>query len=92
MLAIVLSSAGLFAADAPTFDKAVKPVLTKTCTACHNSSIASGGFNAMQVSNPQSVTENRDAWEMILQKVRSGEMPPKGIPKPAPADLDAFMR
>jgi len=82
-----------FAADAPAagFDEAVKPVLTKTCVLCHNDRTASGGLNINAFLTPNSVVEYREGWETILQKVRSGEMPPKGIPRPAETQLEALV-
>ena len=37
------------------------------------------------------MAENRDGWEKILQKIRTGEMPPKGVPRPA-AQIDALTK
>ncbi|HXB73828.1 MAG TPA: DUF1592 domain-containing protein [Candidatus Acidoferrales bacterium] len=76
----------LLAADAPTFETTVTPVLTKTCSPCHNQGLASGGMMIDAFTKPASLTANRDGWEIILQKLRSGEMPPKGVPRPAQMD------
>ncbi|HMC61844.1 MAG TPA: DUF1592 domain-containing protein [Candidatus Solibacter sp.] len=76
----------LLAADAPTFETTVTPVLTKTCAPCHNEAFASGGMMIDAFTKPASLTANRDGWEIILQKLRSGEMPPKGVPRPAQMD------
>jgi hypothetical protein len=83
----------LSAADAPTasFDSAVKPVLSNTCALCHNDRMASGGLNVKAFLTPDSVTAYRDGWETILQKLRAGEMPPKGIPRPPEAQMQALI-
>src|SRR5437764_3759756 len=65
------------------FQKDVVPVLAKTCSPCHNSQMASGGLNVANFQKRGSLTENRDAWDVIARKIRSGEMPPAGIPRPA---------
>src|SRR6516165_7923192 len=84
---LVLSvCAGLWATDSSTFDKTVAPVLAKTCTPCHNESLASGGVNIAQFTQSSSLTTSRDGWDIILRKIRSGEMPPKGVPRPAQMD------
>ncbi|MCX6626748.1 MAG: DUF1592 domain-containing protein [Candidatus Solibacter sp.] len=75
--------AALPAADTPTFEKTVVPILTSTCTPCHNQNLASGGMNIAQFTQSASLTKSRDGWDIILRKMRSGEMPPKGIPRPA---------
>jgi hypothetical protein len=74
------------AADLPTFEKTVAPVLTKSCSPCHNESLASGGMNIAQFTQVASLTKSRDGWDIILRKIRAGEMPPKGIPRPAQMD------
>src|SRR3954454_804866 len=91
------AAAGLLAADAgsratsPTFDSTVKPVFTKTCFACHNDRLASGGLNITPFLTQKSITEQRDEWERIIQKMRTGEMPPKGIPRPPEAQVTAIL-
>ena len=35
---------------------------------------------------------HREEWERILQKIRTGEMPPKGMPRPPAAQTDALMK
>ncbi len=80
------------AADAPAdFDSAVKPVLSKTCALCHNDKLSSGGLNVKAFLTPDSVTNYRDGWEAILEKLRAGEMPPKGIPRPPEAQMQALI-
>src|ERR1700676_3803413 len=76
----------VFAADAPTFDNTVKPVLTNTCAACHNSQLPSGGLDLATFSRPESIAENRPEWEKIVDRLRAGEMPPPGVPRPARLD------
>ena len=69
-------------ATAGTFEQDVKSVLTNTCASCHNQKFASGRFAVEKFLDPASILKNREAWELILAKMRSGEMPPKGIKKP----------
>src|SRR5437016_2909733 len=67
------------------FDTVVKPVLQKTCSGCHNASVMSGGVNLAPYLDATTVAEDRPSWEKILQKLQSGEMPPKGMPRPPQA-------
>ena len=87
-----LGSSAASLAATPSFDSAVKPVLTQTCAGCHNEKLASGNLNVTAFLDPASLTAKRDAWEVIAKKVRSGEMPPKGIPKPPAEQVDAFLK
>ncbi len=83
-------------AQAPTtlnngFEKSVLPVITSTCAPCHNDRMASGGLNLGLFGTKTSMIDQREGWELIIQKVRSGEMPPQGMPRPA-EKLDAMMK
>lgn len=80
------------AVDAAGFDRDVKPVITASCTACHNPSLSSGGVNMAAFSTAGTIAESPAAWEKIIQKVRSGEMPPKGFPRPAQPKVEAMVR
>jgi hypothetical protein len=77
-------------APVSSFDSVVKPVLTKSCYACHNDRLAAGSLNLIPY-NAASLLEHREEWEKVLQKIRTGEMPPKGMPKPPEEQLNALM-
>jgi mono/diheme cytochrome c family protein len=76
--------------DQTDFDKSVRPLLTQTCAQCHNARLASAGLDVTALLSPDSLASNRSTWEKILRRVRGGEMPPPGIPKP-PADRIAAL-
>jgi cytochrome c5 len=84
-------ASSVWGAAPATFDQAVKPVLSKTCTGCHNDKLASGGLNIAAFLDPSSLTTKREGWEKILDRLRAGEMPPKGIPKPPPEQMEALI-
>jgi len=77
-----------------TFNQAVKPMLASTCTLCHNERAAStaGNLNLRPFLMESSLVEGRETWEKILRKVRSGEMPPKEIPRPPQEQIDALTK
>lgn len=77
--------------DREGFEKTVKPMLSGTCVVCHNAEMASGNLNVNSFLKPESIAAHREGWEAILQKVRSGEMPPQGIPKPPEEEVDALV-
>lgn len=77
-------------APAAGFDPTVKSLLNKRCFACHNDRNPAGGLNITPFTHANSITEYREGWEKILSKVRSGEMPPKGAPKPTQEQIGAF--
>ena len=75
-------------AQSPTeFDRSVKPFLARTCYMCHSAELKSGGLNLEALQTASSITQSREIWERVLRKLRAGEMPPKGVPRPNPEDL-----
>jgi cytochrome c551/c552 len=88
---LLLANSLLGAPDPAAFDRDVKPIVSKTCVACHNAGLQSGGVNLMEFTSAATVASNRPAWEKVLQKVRAGEMPPKGVPRPPQPKMDAMV-
>jgi hypothetical protein len=76
---------------ASDFEKTVQPMLQRTCAPCHNDRLASGGLNLRPYAAAGSLESERDGWERIVQKIRSGEMPPKGVPRPPAPQVDALL-
>ena len=79
------------AVDAAGFDKNVKPIIAKSCTPCHNDSLSSGGVNLEPFTSAATLADQRPSWEKVAQKIRSGEMPPKGVPRPPQPQIDALL-
>ena len=78
---------------APTgFDRDVRPVITSTCAGCHNAALASGGLNLVALNSAATVAAQQEVWEKIDRKLRSGEMPPAGVPRPPQAAIEAMYR
>ncbi|MBK9168617.1 MAG: DUF1592 domain-containing protein [Bryobacterales bacterium] len=74
-----------------SFEKTVTPVLRSSCTPCHNDRNASGGLNIRPFLGPGSLASHRDEWEQVIQKIRTGKMPPPGVPKPPAEQIQAVM-
>lgn len=91
---VALSAISLLIAANPAseFEKTVPTVFNKSCLPCHNDRVASGGLNLRPFLHSSSVLGQRDGWERIIQKIRTGEMPPKGVPRPPAPELDALMK
>ncbi|HTE20196.1 MAG TPA: DUF1587 domain-containing protein, partial [Armatimonadota bacterium] len=71
------------------FGKSIRPFMTKHCSSCHNAKASSGGLNLDAFTSAASVDREHHAWELIAQKLRTGEMPPKGLPRPPEAEVKA---
>jgi mono/diheme cytochrome c family protein len=59
------------------------------CTTCHNDRGRTGGLSlaSADIAKPAADAE---LWEKVLHKVVTGQMPPAGRPRPAPADTKAL--
>jgi mono/diheme cytochrome c family protein len=77
---------------ATQFETTVKPVLSKNCSGCHNENLNSGGLDITPFTSASSLTQSREGWEVILKKLRSGEMPPKGMPRPPQPQMEALIQ
>lgn len=77
---------------AANFNKTVQSLLRQNCSGCHNEKLASGGLNLAPFMQAESVAAHREGWERILAKVRTGEMPPKGLPRPPADQLHSFIQ
>ncbi|MEO5926238.1 MAG: DUF1592 domain-containing protein [Bryobacteraceae bacterium] len=66
-----------------TFETAVLPVIQKTCLPCHSDQLSSAGVNFQGFRTAASIQSNREQWDTVLRKLKTGEMPPAGVPKPS---------
>ena len=73
--------AGQTASDG--FGQTVAPFVQKNCAVCHNEQAKSGGLVLTKYSDTASLLHDRDIWEKVVTRLRAGEMPPKGMPRPA---------
>jgi mono/diheme cytochrome c family protein len=78
-------------ASAGSFDKAVTAFLGKHCIACHGNANKKGGVNLEGVAGDEGILKKRKMWERAVQAVKTGEMPPSDKPRPANADVEAFL-
>ncbi len=73
------------------FGQSVQPFLSANCYGCHNPQLKSGGLDLESYKSAVSLTAERETWERILLKLRTGEMPPKGMPRPNHAELESVI-
>ncbi|HEU0176965.1 MAG TPA: DUF1592 domain-containing protein [Blastocatellia bacterium] len=74
------------------FEQLVRPFLTEHCYGCHNAEMKTGGLNLETYSTAASVIQDRQKWEEVLKKIRTGEMPPKGMPRPKEAEKQSVVQ
>jgi len=75
-------------ASGPSFEKTVEPFLKSNCVLCHNTKMKVGGLSLDGYAGSKNPLQDRDLWEKVVQKLRTGQMPPKGVPAP-PAEAVA---
>jgi len=82
------------AADSPSsdFGRDVIGFVQKHCVHCHGEKMQKADLALHTYQDEASVLKGRKVWQNVLQMVKAGEMPPKGRPKPSPAEGDAFLR
>ncbi len=64
-------------------------LVNRYCVTCHNAKLKTGGV-VLEGLNVNNVSQNGDVWEKVLRKVRTAEMPPRGMPRPTPEEYAAF--
>ena len=56
-------------------------VIARYCTTCHNERAKTGGL-ALDGLDLTRVADHADVWEAVVRKLRTGVMPPAGMPRP----------
>jgi hypothetical protein len=64
-------------------------LLKQYCITCHNTRVKTGGL-ALDVLDPANVGPHAEIWEKVVRKIKTGMMPPAGVPRPERAALDAL--
>ena len=68
---------------------APRALLDRYCVMCHNESTKTAGIT-LDTMRVDDVGVNGQAWEKVLRKVRTAEMPPAKLPRPNATDTAAF--
>ena len=66
-----------------------RELLDRYCVTCHNARLQTAGLALDRVDLAQ-VAVNAEVLEKVVHKLRSGQMPPEGRPRPDDAVVDAF--
>ncbi|HEU0178314.1 MAG TPA: DUF1592 domain-containing protein [Blastocatellia bacterium] len=70
---------------------AQRALIEENCVVCHNQKSKTAGVS-LQGLNFDNVGENAALWERVLRKVRTGQMPPPGAPRPEASEVAAFVK
>jgi hypothetical protein len=84
------SAAPAVAGDQPAFDRqGLWQTWRVYCYSCHVGPRAAGKLNLLALDEGN-LAKNGIVWEKMLRKLRNGEMPPAGKPRPEPATYAAL--
>ncbi|OFV99498.1 MAG: hypothetical protein A3H94_03055 [Acidobacteria bacterium RIFCSPLOWO2_02_FULL_60_20] len=87
-IGIGLAGAGILASASAQSQSSIQPpeaqyraILNRYCVTCHNERLRTAGLtlDKMSIGNPG---EGAEAWEKVVRKLRAGQMPPAGMPRP----------
>lgn len=74
-----------------TLPPATSSFVEKHCLECHDSDTKKGGLDLTALKFDPANSTNFAKWVLVHDRVSNGEMPPKKKPRPATAELDAFI-
>ena len=80
--------------NAATFSLAAEPFeafLEKHCSRCHGAAKSEGDVRLDKLSRDFKSAVDTHHWGEVLDRINSGQMPPKDEPKPAQAEIAAFV-
>jgi hypothetical protein len=88
----LIATAAARAAPPPTpqFGKSGRAFLEKHCLKCHRGEKPKAGLSLKPFRDSLSLIKHRTVWNDVLRKIATGEMPPKGQPRPTVAASVAF--
>jgi mono/diheme cytochrome c family protein len=77
--------------SAEAFATATKTLFEDTCSECHNSTDLAGGMDLSLYTSAESLSADRDRWELMLTKLKAQEMPPEDVLRPE-KEIDGFVK
>ena len=69
---------------------AERAVVNRYCVTCHNQKVKTAGL-MLDKADIENVPAGAELWEKVIRKLRTGSMPPAGVPRPDKATYDALV-
>ncbi len=73
--------------DAKHYAEQIRPFLLRHCLGCHGVEKAKGDLRLDRLAADFADPANRERWQTVLKRVKAGEMPPIGKPRPSEAEI-----
>lgn len=94
LIGLMLAGSILQAADEPTvarnsdsLDHVARPFFEQYCLHCHGESKSQGDLRLDQLDADLTTPKTFERWRTIVERVKSGEMPPDKEPRPQPEQM-----
>ena len=68
---------------------APRALIDQYCVTCHNQKTRTAGL-MLDKMDPAHATQDAEAWEKVVRKLRAGMMPPQGMPRPNAATYETL--
>jgi hypothetical protein len=95
ILALIVSIGSLQAARQvpsnpnPSPAASQRALLDRYCITCHNEKLKTAGL-MLDKLDVEHVSASAELWEKVVRKLRTGAMPPAGMPRPDKADYESL--
>jgi hypothetical protein len=93
-ISVLATAAGQGQSSSPSPSPSPTPsptsVINQSCVTCHNERAKTGGL-ALDSISLSNIPAGAETWEKVIRKVRGGQMPPAGMPRPPQAVLDGLV-
>ena len=73
----------------PSPAAAQRALLNRYCVTCHNDKLKTAGL-MLDKMDLEHVSTGAEVWEKVIRKLRTGAMPPVGMPRPDKATYDSL--
>ena len=83
-------SAATQAAESQQFEKQFRPLLTSHCVACHSGDKPKGNLRLNDLKPDFADAASRQHWSAVVERLQSGEMPPKDKPRLPEQEVQAL--
>lgn len=79
------------AAEVKQFDQQFRPLLTQYCVDCHRGEKPKGQLGLDKLALDFDNAATREHWAAVAERLRVGEMPPEGKPRPPEQDTQSLV-
>lgn len=90
MLVVSVVLVGFQGKAKPTFAKNVQPLIKANCLSCHSGPNSPDKVDLFKIKTESDAKKSLAVLKKSLKEVKEGHMPPKGMPRPAAAQVKMF--